>query len=244
MENKQQYSSKGTSSKYLVALLFIAVGVLKLGSNLGWINLDVYHTLVSWQMLLIVIGVFNILFKHWWSGVILTVVGVSFLFPKLIAPWFWIDMSILTWPVILIIVGLLMLSKSNWHGTPRNRMNEFSKTKYETNDGVLTSENVFGGVKQVVLDEVFKGGYIHNKFGGTEIDLRRTTLAPGDTFIGIDCALGGVVLYVPSDWKVEFACSLSLGSAEDKRYIAPNIDQSKRLVIQGNISLGGLEIKS
>lgn len=81
----------------------------------------------------------------------------------------------------------------------RMRRGNFASSQYNSTDGVLHSENTFSGIRQVVLDEFFKGGTIQNSFGGTIIDLRRTTLPEGETFLDIDCTFGGIEIYVPSD---------------------------------------------
>lgn len=61
-----------------------------------------------------------------------------------------------------------------------------------------------------ILDELFKGAIIRTSFGGTTIDLRHTHIAPGETYIDLDCSWGGVEIYVPSDWTVVFKCNAFL----------------------------------
>lgn len=89
-----------------------------------------------------------------------------------------------------------------------------------------------------------KGGTIQNSFGGTVIDLRRTTLPEGETFLDIDCTFGGIEIYVPSDWKVVFRCTTCLGGCQDKRFGGGMIDQNRILVIRGDLTFGGIDIKS
>lgn len=43
----------------------------------------------------------------------------------------------------------------------------------------------------MVLDEVFKGATIRNTFGGTVLDLRRTNISEGETYIEVECNFGG-----------------------------------------------------
>lgn len=120
---------------------------------------------------------------------------------------------------------------------------KLASSQYNSTDGVLHSENTFSGIRQVVLDEFFKGGTIQNSFGGTIIDLRRTTLPEGETFLDIDCTFGGIEIYVPSDWKVVFRCNTCLGGCQDKRFGGGVIDQNRILVIRGDLTFGGIEIK-
>ena len=52
-----------------------------------------------------------------------------------------------------------------------------------------------------------------------------------------------VEIYVPLDWRVDLQANAFLGGCEDKRVPGVNIDQSRRLVVIGNVSFGGVEIK-
>ena len=94
-------------------------------------------------------------------------------------------------------------------------------------NGYLRSDNAFGSVRHVVLDELFKGASIRASFGGTVIDLRHTHLAPGETTIDIDCTCSGIELYIPSDWNVLPQCNAFAGGCEDKRWQGANINKEK-----------------
>lgn len=247
MEKRQNSPARGTS-KYLIALLFILSGVLMLVRNLGWLDDKTFDILVSWQMLLIVWGAYKISTRCYFVGSIMLVVGSCFLLPRLGLGWLsasaW---DVLVWPVTLIAVGLAFLFRHRGNDESKCQMrgNVGSNTnQYNSADGFIHSENAFSGVRQVVLDEVFKGGTIQNSFGGTTIDLRRTTLVEGETFLDFECTFGGVEIYVPSDWKVDLRCKAFFGGCEDKRFQNAVIDHSRVLVIRGEVSFGGVEIKS
>ena len=65
------------------AAVFIIVGLLFLGRNFGIIDSDLFGILVSWQMLLIVVGVVNLIKRHFFGGVITIAVGAYFLLPEI-----------------------------------------------------------------------------------------------------------------------------------------------------------------
>ena len=69
------------------------------------------------------------------------------------------------------------------------------------------------------------------------------TIAPGETYIDLDCSWGGVEIYVPSDWTVVFKCNAFFGGCDDKRWQNGNINKESVLVIRGTLSFGGLEVK-
>ena len=68
---------------YLIATLFIIVGILFLLRNLGMIDPSLFDLLVSWPMLLVVSGIFMIFHRNPVGGMLLVGVGVYFLFPQL-----------------------------------------------------------------------------------------------------------------------------------------------------------------
>ncbi|WP_455592815.1 LiaF transmembrane domain-containing protein [Bacteroides sp.] len=243
MKKNQLSSRKGMSGKLLVAALFIAAGVLLLARNVGWISATLFSTLVSWQMLLVVLGIYMMVKRVFIRGLILFAIGAYFLSPHV--GWLPVNINSILLPVILVAIGVAFIFKPRRQRAWGNHQEkEFMNTQYESADGILRSENTFSGVRQVVLDEVFRGGTIQNMFGGTAIDLRRTTIPEGETYIDIECTFGGIEIYVPSSWKIVFRCKSCLGGCEDKRFGDSVIDQSRVLVIRGDITFGGLEIKS
>lgn len=247
MEKKQTSLVRG-AGKYLVALLFILSGVLLLARNVGWLDEATFHIIVSWQMLLIVMGLFSFYSRKYFSGLVLLVIGGCFLLLELDLPCFPVNFGSLVWPLVLVLVGLSFLVRSrkreHWKCRMQGSFGSSTTNQCNSTDGFVRSDNVFSGVRQVVLDEVFKGAVIHNTFGGTVVDLRRTSIAEGETYIDLDCTFGGVEIYVPSEWKVDIRCNAFLGGCEDKRFQSVTVDQSRVLVIRGDVSFGGVEIKS
>lgn len=246
MEKNQISASSRKSGKFLVAALFIAAGVLLLARNVGWISHPLFDILVSWQMLLIVLGIYMMVKRAFIRGLALFAIGAYFLSPHL--GWLPVNVNTILLPVVLVAIGLAFLLKPRhkkqgpWGDHRRGK--DFTSAGYNSADGILRSKNSFSGIRQVVLDEVFKGGIIQNTFGGTAVDLRRTTIPEGETYIDVECTFGGIEIYVPSEWKVIFRCNTCLGGCEDKRFGDGVIDQSRLLVIRGDITFGGIEIKS
>lgn len=254
--------------KILIASLFIISGALLFARNMGWITYELFDILVSWHSLLIILGIYTMMHRHYVGGSILLLAGVYLLIGGL--SWLPENSQAMIWPIALILGGILFLVKSRkrerWtnrhmHGhlneDIRKHMREhmakghhFNATatdadnqQCESDNGFLRSNNSFGAVRHVVLDEIFKGASIRTSFAGTTIDLRHTHLAPGETYIDLECSFGGIELFIPADWKVVNECNAFIGGCEDKRWQGANVNQESTLVIRGNISIGGLEIK-
>lgn len=230
------------TAKHFVATLFILVGILLLARNMQWISETLFDILVSWKMLLVTIGFYTMLRRHYFSGMILLLIGGCFLLPEFnCLP---VSVSMLIWPSLLIIIGISFFMKrcSGRRFRSSGPNNEY--TQYKSTDGFFRFENKFSGIHQVISDRIFRGASIRNFFGGAIIDLRHTHIEPGRTYIDIDSKFGGVQIYVPSHWKVDVAVNAFIGGCEDKRIQKMETNQELVLVIRGNLSFSGIEIKN
>lgn len=246
METKQknQFNRGHASVKYLIAFLFIACGGLLLARNMQWITDPFYNLLVSWQAVVAVVGIYSLLRRHFVFGLILLGISAYYLNDQLSALC-GTDMQAFMLPAILILIGIVVIfshgRKHNAHWQGR-RSEEFKTMDYTSADGFLRSENAFSGVRQVILDEMLRGGSIQTRFGGSIIDLRRTDIPEGETPLDVDCKFGGIELYVPADWTVKCLCNTFMGGYEDKRWERKENPQ-KVLVIRGTLSWSGLVVK-
>lgn len=217
-----------------------------------------YHHRSMVQYAFIIAGIYTMIRKHYLSGGVLLLAGLYLLGSKLML--FPGNFQAMLWPLALILIGIFFLRhhhRRNWthqrtvHRRAKmvqrmmnKRMGEQEEQQCQSDDGFLYSNNSLSAVRHVVLDELFKGANIRTYFGGTTIDLRHTNIAPGETYIDLDCSWGRVELYIPADWQVRIECSCFCGGCEDKRWQGtPAKQEWCVLMIRGNISFGGLEIK-
>ncbi len=227
--------------------VFIAIGFLLILRNLGILSYPVYHFLVSWQMLLVLIGVVQLIKHKIVGGAILVTIGGYFLFPHM--PW-WPGRAVFTfWPAVFIFTGIaILLSRLNNTSSGRSQLfgNKDMKNVSSTVNGFLSSEVAFGSAQHIVFDPYFKGGRVYNSFGNTIVDLRRTELEDPEVTLTIDSSFGGVEIYVPAHWYVQVDVDTALSGFNDKRYqgYEERIDTSHKLVIRGKLSFSGLEIKN
>lgn len=238
------------------AIPFIVVGIVLILNNTGLIHPMAYEIILSWQMLIWYLGVNWIFRKHYKIGVIAFLLGALFLVPKLgwMNAYLDKDMWEICWPIIFVFIGLFILfrpcKKKSFHWNNHGRdssgnVKEGTKCNFINTDGYVESDNTFGYVEQIVLDPYFKGARIKTLFGGTALDLRRTKLENPQTYIDIDCTFAGVEIYIPNDWQIEFIARPFMGGCEDKRFnVSVEMDREHVLVIRGNVTFGGIEIKS
>jgi predicted membrane protein len=253
-ENQNQSSNehpyhKTSNSNIFLALIFIIAGIVILGKNVGFIDYFIYRFIISWQMLLVAIGVYSLSKGHHTTGVVLTIIGVLFLLPLMpFLPRFHFFGARDFWPILFIVIGIIVLVNSKKEKKMKEKIHQqyfTDSTQYKTENGFVYSNNSFGSIKQIVLDPVFKGANIINKFGGTVLDLRNTSIPVGETVVYVDSNFGGIEIYVPDNWIVRTEVNNMFSGTEDKRYIRNNQSDSPYiLVIRGSASFSGIEIKN
>ena len=181
--------------------------------------------------------------RHLTSGIILAGVGVFFIIPML-APvgcgW-----TATFWPFIFILIGIVVIVHLF---RPRGRVTKREEpchTTEESTEGFVDVDNSFGVVRHIVLDPVFEGARIRTRFCGTILDLKRTALAEGDTYVDVDMTFSGLEIHVPEGWAVIVdQVAMTMAGVDDKRYYPSATDTSRRLIIRGRMTLSGIEIKS
>jgi cell wall-active antibiotic response 4TMS protein YvqF len=99
--------------------------------------------------------------------------------------------------------------------------------------------------QQVSSAAVFRGGEMTAVMGHSDLDLRRTTIAPGEeAVIEVFTLMGGTTIRVPEGWSVDVRAFPIAGGVKDRRSGARDIPGSPRIVIRGFIMMGGLNIRS
>ena len=230
--------------KSAFAVVIILAGCVLLLFNIGFISSEVKHIILSWQMLLIVIGLVSLLSSdNHTPGYVLISIGGIFLLPEI----FDLRVSHLVVPAILIAIGIIILFKRipAKNTPPLSGTQQPSPTAYTFENGYVHEENFFSGSKQRYDQEFFRGGNISCVFGGSELDLTKTILAEGNNVLEITAIFGGITLVVPSDWKIILRTTSIFGGFTDKRvHVKENSDTSRILLIKGSTIFGGGEIKS
>src|SRR6267154_1837233 len=154
------------SGRSFAGLVLVLVGGVLLSRQLG---LDVPEWAITWEMLLIALGVYFGARRSFQPGgwVAMILVGTVFLlrdfYPEILL-WHYV------WPVVIIMAGLWMIvkpkrQKRNWDNWDK------WNTEPDSSDNRVEANSVFGGTKRKVLSKDFKGGEINTVFGGNDMDL-------------------------------------------------------------------------
>lgn len=216
---------------FLPGLLVAALGVVFLLDNLDVI--DSGRILRFWPLILILAGA-----RHLWEardrgaalwGAVLSGAGGLLLLEALDL----VDFDVWDlWPLVLVAIGLRMLAFPG-RGAP---------APHDGADGALNCSAFLGSVERRVRSADFRGGSALAFLGGVHLDLTGADVAGGEAVLHVSAVMGGVEIRIPEDWTTEVRLTPMLGGVED-RTRGPAA-AARRLVVEGAIFMGGLEIRN
>ncbi|WKN42721.1 LiaF transmembrane domain-containing protein [Tunicatimonas pelagia] len=231
-----QYT-RSSDSRLIIGLLFLVLGVYFLLNNFNLIPFAIPHYLISWQTLLIAIGILIIVTSDKKSGgFVLVAVGGLFLISDIFYISIW-DIIRQFWPVAFVLIGISLLLRRRQE---KRRLGEASSLE------VIDESAILGSNENIVTSNWFRGGRITSIFGGNEINLTGCQLAEGVQVIDVFVLFGSAEITVPSNWNVKVNVTPILGGFEDKRQFHQSYssEASQQVVIRGQVILGGGEIRS
>ena len=231
---------KSATSQVVLGLLVIAMGLLFLLDNLGFV--DMHRAFSFWPMLFVIVGTVKLCDTRTQGGAMLgaAMVGVGVLL--MLDRMDIIDFSWRTiWPLVLIGLGGFLVAKAI-------RGKRAQESGVAMLDGapagageVLDVTAILGAYERRVTTQDFRGGEITAVMGGCELDMRGASIR-GEAVINVFAFWGGVTIKCPPDWSVSLQGTPILGGFEEKTIAPP--DDSKRLVIRGYAIMGGVEIRN
>lgn len=218
-----------------ILIIFIGVVALVNEMNLGF----QIESALFWPAILIIFAAYmmfkNKKFSFWYS--VLAFIGVwytLYYFDIVTA-----NLENYFWPVILIFLGLGIISnKLSWNNKIRT---ESTTCATKGKDGRLNFNGIFGGVKEIVKNNDFKGCIINAIFGGVELDLREIKVKD-NVVIDANSIFGGVDLIMPEDYNVVVNSFAVFGGNDNK--IRRQFDDNKKTIYVNCVSIfGGADIK-
>lgn len=239
IQKKREMDNKSMSNRrVLFGLFLIAVGAFWILVKLNLIPNVWTDVLISWQMLLIGIGIFSFIAGNRTAGTILMIIGGFFLIDELVViPY---QLRQIGWPVLIIGIGVALLL------THRNRNQPPVLEPSVQGMDLFDDFVIFGGREIFINSNKFLGGKITSIFGGAEYDLRQANLSENGAIIDCVCIFGGSGFKIPPDWTVKNEVTTIFGAFTDKRGASVHnisCDPSKTLVIKGFSAFGGVEVK-
>jgi predicted membrane protein len=235
--------------RIVFGLFIIVVGLFALLDNLHLF--DSHLVQPYWPLVFVALGALklgqNELARRRWLGVAFIAVGAAMTANNLglirfqVRDW---------WPLLLVGAGLLVIFKRG--DGPRGRWRHRRHVPGALGCDGRHDERVEHGARVdasavmsgIVLkndSQAFQGGEISTVMGAVEVDLRQASIA-GEARLHLSVIMGGVEIKVPRDWSISIAGTPTLGGIEDKTI--PPMAPGKRLVIEGSVVMGGVEISN
>jgi hypothetical protein len=140
------------------------------------------------------------------------------------------------WPLLIIAAGLWIIFKPRPKG--------FGDKAPKIQDDDLGAFVIFSGLKRRFESDKFRGGKATAVFGGLELDLTQAKLRDNQATIEVTAILGGIVVFVPREWKVVVDSSAILGGVDDKHKTTPATTVQPTLYVKATAVLGGIDIKN
>jgi predicted membrane protein len=224
-------------SRIVFGAFIVAVGVFALLDNLHLFDSRVVQPF--WPMVFVALGALNLANARrpgrYLVGGGLVALGAGMTLQNLgLFHFEWRQL----WPLALIFMGIHVLTRGlrrrrDFAGAPGSH-----DERLEHGSRISASATLSGIVLKNDSPE-FTGGEINAVMGGVEIDLRQANIAT-EAVLHLSVIMGGVEVRVPREWSVVILGSPILGGIEDKT--VPPMMPGKRLVIEGGVIMGGVEI--
>ena len=234
----------GSEKRLYFGLILIVLGVILIFERLDLIPESLANVLISWQMLLVGIGVLSLIGGNRTAGTILIVIGGFFMIPELITVPH--EIRRIYWPLLLVVIGVaILLRQRDHHKLPDPNDPVFNIPNGNTSN-TFDDFVIFGGREIFINAQALAGGKATSIFGGIEFDLRSAQLQPNGAVIDCVSVFGGFTFKIPMDWNVRNEVTTIFGAFTDKRgdtYSNKYYDPSKTLVIKGVSMFGGIEVK-
>ena len=213
--------------RLVIGLAIMLAGFLLALDSLGFA--DAGQVFRWWPLALIAVGVTKLLGEaSQRSGAsLLIVLGAAFLA---------LNLGLLSFPRVAAIVLFLVGARIAWKAlAPR------TQTPATGGGSTLDVVAILGGSKRGVSGD-FKGGQAFAFMGGSEVDLRRATMARDEAVLDVFVFWAGLEVKVPEDWEVVCRGLPLLGGFVDNTRHTPGAQ--KRLVVTGMAIMGGVEVKN
>jgi len=141
------------------------------------------------------------------------------------------------WPLMIVVAGIGIL----WSGLTRRRSPRLASEKVSADE--LQRSVTMGELTLAVDSQQFKGGALSATMGEIKVDLRRAAMSGEQVTIEVSVVMGGVELYVPSNWQVVSDVSPFMGVVEDRTALRPDAaGVEKRLLLRGKITMGAVTV--
>lgn len=234
-----------SKSNLVFGVLLIAVAAIFILSAADIIPAKCQNIIISWQMLCLIIGVVSLFTRHYINALLFFVVGAYFLIPHIYSayelpmPVSKPDFRNIFIASLLIVAAIALI----WGNQKvKNRSKGFFDIK-TNKDRLPQISCAFGDIDHAVIESPFKGVSANTAFGEMSINMGKTTLPEGDSYLDVHTVFGTTTIFVPESWNVQVSLHTLFGSISNE--LEGEVpDSHSRLIISGAVILGEIKIRS
>lgn len=225
-------------TRIVLGAFVVLVGAFALADNLFQINTR--QVLQFWPVVFMLVGLMKLSHTRRTSGYVF---GASFFALGVLMTLNNLELISFRmrdwWPLLVIGAGVAMIAKEPL----RRRFESLQQNAPSMDEAASTfsATAVMSGNTFSVVSQDFRQGEVTAVMGGLEIDFRQASVQSQAT-LQVMSVMGGVEIRVPPDWSVECRATAFLGGVDDKT--VPPAQATKRLVIEGFVMMGGVEVKN
>ena len=121
------------------------------------------------------------------------------------------------------------------------RSSDASEREVLSTESTFDDTAILSGVTRKVSSSAFRYGEAEAFMGGVNLDLRDAMIEGDEARLDVTAVMGGVTIRVPRTWSVVNRVTPVLGGVEDR---TSSTSPTKRLVIEGTVLMGGLDIRN
>lgn len=225
-------------TRIVLGAFVVLLGAFALADNLFQINTR--QVLQFWPVVFMLVGVMKLSHTRRTSGYVF---GASFVALGVLMTLNNLELISFRmrdwWPLLVIGAGVAMIAKEPL----RRRFENLQQDTRAMDEAASTfsATAVMSGNTFSVVSQDFRQGEVTAVLGGLEIDFRQASMQSQAT-LQVMSVMGGIDIRVPPDWSVECRATAFLGGVDDKT--VPPAQATKRLVIEGFVMMGGVEVKN
>ena len=227
------------TTRLLVGLWIIALGLVFLAGNLGWI--DTRHAFrLIWPLIFVLVGASMVTRpanrRANRLGWVFIFVGAWIFLDKI----GWIDLNF--WQIVFPLALLALGGTLVWRAFAARAGAEATPVVDEHSE-YIRSFAVMSGTELRPVSRPFRGADLSAVMAGIKLDLADARMEGDVATIEVFAFWGGMEIYVPPDWTVTSKVATLMGGFVDKRRPTSTVP-TKTLIITGFIVMSGIEVKN
>jgi predicted membrane protein len=256
-------NNQNLTPRFIIGVCLVLMGVVLALDQIGMVQ--AHHVLRYWPAALILVGLVMLQRGERHSALralVLIVVGGWLLLNTL--GLVSLDIWEFAWPLVLVFIGARIMTRSQYRRSRASQdlpgagpaagttptgptLSGFNSASASANTGEPVHGSLFAllsSSKRRWGKSTFRGADATAFMGGCELDLRDALMSSGElAVVDVFVLMGGVNIFVPTNWTVSQEVVPLLGGVHDKTRSVPS-NPAQHLLVRGTVVMGGVEISN